>query len=174
MIVLYIILMMIIVGGVGRIGYNHTPARALERSLSTPSRNLLQEYNAIPAESRPFPDLGSILKALDEKHIENTDALNKHFTTSSRRSYQSPPTLKFNWDSDSYCHGGRNRGCSFYDYYRLHKAFDDVKASLKEKERALRESRLKGSLDMIDELETRLREEIAVNNSFVDEFKKLG
>jgi hypothetical protein len=179
MIVLYILLILALTATVGRVGYNLTPSRALQRSLSDPSRELLKEYKSIPAESRPFPDLGSILKALDEKTSEYADARDKHFTRRIRR-YDGPDKYAFDWDeSPDYCsHRGTNsRGyakCQYYDYYRIHAAFDEVKESLKEKERALRDDRLKGSLDMVDELETRLREEAEVNRSFVKEFKQLS
>lgn len=154
------------------------PVKRLQRSLSTPSQHLYIEYMALPKESRPFPDIGSILKALDEKNSDTSKELNEHFSYMKRgRNYNSPQVKVFDWNNNrSYCSHGRSRGshnCPYNDYFRLHNSFEEVKVSIKAKDIAIRDSRLKGSLDMIDELEARLRDEVKVNQSFVKEFTQL-
>ena len=160
----------------GAVGVHHfvlTPraqqAKAIRdkrAGLSRPARLLADEYEKIPSESRPFPDVYNIIRALDEKAKANDgdfSSLDSHF--------------EHRWDygqyslEDTSC---TNVRCRFSEYHRLHRAFDRVLDSIKEKEKAVTESRLKPDLDQIAELESRLRDEVELNRKFTEDYKELA
>jgi hypothetical protein len=70
--------------------------------MSVASKHLYREYQALPQDSRPFPDVARVLRQLDERFAVDQAALNNHFKKSS---FRTDETYKFSWtDSQGRCH----------------------------------------------------------------------
>jgi hypothetical protein len=142
-------------------------------TLSPVAKQVLAEYNALPVENRPFTDIVSILKALDEKTSVDAIERDRHFNRSyigpNYTDYTSALGYDFVWDKGYNCY--HNRDCIGIEYIKLHKAILEVAETNKEKARALAVSSYDG--DAVKELEQRLRDEATLNREFVQEFKEL-
>ena len=142
-------------------------ARALKarvKDMSKPAKYLVKKYHSIPEESRPFPNIDSLVKALDTRYVaqgHTIDDMSWHFNL---------PDNRLTCDCRNY-----DKTCYDYPkYLEINNLFDEVLESIRAKELVVIESKLKGDLDQIDELETRMREEIELNSSFADDYKQLS
>lgn len=136
--------------------------------LSNPATLLLDEYNALPEESRPFPSITDLLVALDEKNSLDQDVLRSHFHHFNGWSW----VTTFEPDSDSIC---RHRDkCKFKEYVDLHLSIKKVKDTLAEKVRAELESRHVATTQQLEELTASLNAEADHNREYVKQFKELA
>ena len=134
--------------------------------LSEPAKKLVEEYNSLPLDNRPFSDIEALVIALDEK-TDYPKEWNPHFSRSSVYSGS-----VFTWkDRAPSCPHVK---CKYAGYYSLHKAISVVKESLARKERAIKDAELAPTMDVIKELEERLRAEAKLNDEFVKDFKELN
>lgn len=155
--ILIIAMIPIIVGFLGRkIAYQKTygigPSQV--KSLSWPSKQILNYYNQLPKENRPLPDIVPMLRALDIKN----DGVNNHFThhdyDSSRKS----------WDC---CYD--RQFCMGKEYHKLRENIHSIQASIKDQQLALKMKGVEGDLENVQMLTERLREEREIIDSVTKE-----
>lgn len=145
-------------------------------TLSRVSQQLLREYSAIPEESRPFPEIETILAGLDEKTSHDTHQRYIHFDNNwmfgqNRRLVYS--NFEFSWKPQWGRCNHSKFACKFHEYYDLHLAIKTVRDSLDKKERALLESKTQVHSDMAKELMAALRNEAGIQDQFVQTYKSL-
>lgn len=116
--------------------------------MTQPAKQLFYEYTALPKDSRPFPDIISVLKGLDEFHSTDDD-INGHFNTGNR-----DDGYKFSWNGRC----GHVR-CRPHDYVDLHRAIETVSRAIAEKERVIAEAKVAGRGDAAEQLVEALRAE---------------
>lgn len=138
--------------------------------ISGVGKAVVDAYNALPAENRPFPNIVEIVKVLDEKTgfdpVDRRKHFDKHwldYTGVQLGGY------KFDWKRN-YC---SHRSCEYAEYYNLYKTIQEVQDTIKNKQKAILESKLSGNLDIIKELQSELRNEAGLNREFVRKFKEL-
>lgn len=140
--------------------------------LSRVAKELRAEYNALPEDSRPFPEIDGLLHALDQTFIGKEHARDAHFNANwlpfTKRTCG--PYL-FDWRIYTRCY---HHSCEFKAYYDLHITIKKVQDSLTEKRKIEAIAAVQGDLDMLKQLEEHLRDEAKVNNTFVQKFKELG
>lgn len=136
-------------------------------SLSNPATLLLNEYNALPKDSRPFPNIVDLLVALDEKNSLDKDTLRSHFHHFNGWAW----TTTFEPSSDSLCN--HKSKCKFKEYVDLHLSIKEVKDTLAAKERAELEARHVSTTEQIAELTASLKGEADHNREYVKQFKEL-
>lgn len=138
--------------------------------LSAPAKRLIKEYNELPKDNRPFPDIKSLVQGLDERTSLDADARDEHFA---QRMFSSSST-SFSWvpyNYRTYDKGCSHRSCKYKGYYDLHVAIEEVKRSVEVKERALREAETAHTLDEVAEFTARLRDEAKINNQVAEGLK---
>lgn len=125
--------------------------KALEsKSMSLAGKQLLKEYDALPAEHRPDIDLKAIVEALDIKYPD-ISKLNYHFAAD------------FNLDRVSWTRHesrlhDRNR-CPYSEYMNLHNEIQGIQKELAAREHKLKLAGVQHSLDELSVVTQRLREE---------------
>lgn len=122
--------------------------------LTVVAGRLFYEYKALPADSRPFPDIIGVLKGLDDEHSVDKKALIKHFN---KNAYVTNSEYKFSWDGRC----GHIR-CDFSTYKDLHDAIEEVSRAISEKERVIAEAKVVGRGDAAKELVKALRAEAGI------------
>ena len=122
--------------------------------LSWPAAQILAEYNALPVDNRPEPDIKKILMALDVKH-GGRDAVNRHFSLTYSGGH-------------SWGHHCRHE-CN--DYKNLKEEIFEVAEALKEREQALKIAAVRGRLDEAQDLIVRLSEESSIIKDTTKELK---
>lgn len=147
--VLVLVMGMVIVGAI-------TDKRRYGKAFPThgmtkPAEKLFYEYTALPADSRPFPDIISVLKGLDEFHSTDDD-INDHFNAN--RHLVDSPGYEFSWNGRC----GHVR-CRPHDYVELHRAIETVSRAIAEKERVIAEAKVAGRGDAAEQLVEALRAE---------------
>lgn len=137
--------------------------------LSAPAKQLIKEYNEIPQDNRPFPDIKSLVQGLDERTSLDADSRDNHFT----QHHDYSGSRNFSWTPYQSYSGRRctHKNCAFKGYYDLHGAIYEVKASVEVKERAMREAETAHTLDEVADFTARLRDEAKINHQVADEFK---
>ena len=143
--------------------------------LSPVAKQLVKEYNELPEDNRPFPNIVELVRSLDAKHSVDARERENHFNYNYlEHSQRTIGGYEFRWSTGAYSCSHQERYCKFSEYYRLHKAIRSVKESVDAKERAVLESQHAGDTDLLVELEQRLREESLLNKQFVSHFKELS
>lgn len=131
------------------------PASAkTEVKLSAPSRNLIREYDQLPDDIKPYPDLTNMLVALDIKH--GITAANYHFVIGNY-SY-------FSWDTRC-----DHKNCAFSVYHSIHSEIKNLIKARKEQEHVLAVANVQHDLDEVNLLTARLREERILTNDVTKE-----
>lgn len=137
----------------------HSVNRAL---LSRPARDTIREYHSLPVDSRVMGEweLRQALHALDVTH-GGRSAVNKHFRT-------------YSYDGSNYSfkqHHARCysiHSCNLRGYLDIVGGIRDIKKSLAEREQAMKTSAVAGSLENVEHIAKRLREE----NSLITQITK--
>lgn len=139
------------------------------KGLTPQSKHLYHKYMALPVESRPFPDVVSILKGMDERHSADADKFRNHFNENFL-----PPikqyigSYKFRWSANgsNYC---THKSCEFKDYGAICAAIEAVQQSVDDRERAILAAKTAGAGDMAQELIAALRSEASIQNQVTKE-----
>lgn len=136
--------------------------------LSPVAKQVYKEYMALPADSRPFPEILPALRALDAQTEPDATQRRRHFDDNwlpNIREQNGPH--RFNWNP--YRQQCSHYRCKFSGYYTLHDAIADVDAALKEKERMIALKANQHGVDMLKELESALRSEAGIQRQVVKE-----
>lgn len=159
---------------------------AAKESRSKASQKLIEAFDALPAESRPFgrEELLATLEALDFKH--GIEYVNTHFTYFPSWSMYTGPYFEwdcghnFNYNSltercaeeDNY----QDHICDLKDYIAFNDAIEAVSTALANREEALAKANHRAelagrqiSIDKVSILTQRLRDEAAVLNDVAKE-----
>ena len=150
--------------------------RAIGNGISEVGNALIKEYNSLPPDQQPFPNIVSLVKDLDEQTGQDPVDRRRHFDANWLFHIKSQNGMfKMDWRAHYCTHGNRyGERCQYSGYYDIHMAIKEVKDSIRERDRALAEARLAPSMDMIKELQADLRREAKLNRSFVTDFKELN
>lgn len=132
--------------------YGLSPAKY--KALSAPSKQILQEYRALPEQNRPVPNIYNILTALDTKHRDAT----AHFMRSRYSYAKSKEIHSFTWDCGCYDYRGRE-ACGHTEYKNIHNGIKEVTEKLATQKRQIELARVEGGLQDAKELTERLRDE---------------
>lgn len=130
------------------------------RGMSQPACHLFMEYTALPKDSRPFPDIVSVLRDLDEYHSTDAD-INGHFDNPF---VDRSAGYTFSWKTRC---GHLN--CRMSDYVDLHKAIESVSKALAAKEKALIEAKVAHRGESAKALAQALRDEAGIQRQVVEE-----
>lgn len=123
--------------------------------LSSPAKELVKKYNALPETNKPYANMVDMLKALDVKHSMNE--VNIHFSED-RYSYDGPDS-EFTWRCICKQYGRR---CQFIEYHNIREAIQDIQESLKKQAHALEVSKVAHDLNSIEAFTMSLREESTI------------
>lgn len=170
----------------GRTGRQEAAKKIVSTAgLSPVAKQLVKEFNALPAEYRPFDDIVSVVRDLDAKHAADAVERDNHFNgnwydlggADSAR-FNNGFAYRFTWGqgrkyNNCYHTSDRYGRCKFSDYGDLHAAIKAVEKSIQDKERVILHSRYSDSSDTVKQLEERLRAEAGLNETFIREFKEL-
>lgn len=143
--------------------------------LSEVARQLVKEYDELPEESRPFPDIIPMVRGLDAKIAVDSVRRARHFDERwlPYTKVQQSGDYQFSWNARGAANCQHRQHCPFHEYVELHRAIMLVKKALDRKERAILASTYASDTDMIGELMTRLRDEAQLQDDFVRDFKRL-
>lgn len=115
--------------------------------MSWPARQIVKQYENLPAANRPWGNIEYIVKALDIKH--EVSKVNYHFE-------------KYNgWDKSEYSWRGcyNTRSCEFQEYHSLHDELDKTLDALQKQEHALKVAGVTDGLAAAHQLMESLRQE---------------
>lgn len=122
-------------------------------ALSRPSKNLLEEYHALPDENRPVPNLHHALVALDTKFPNATN----HYRASAYGYKNGKRVYYHSWTCQ--CDSYYRDDCDMKDYVDIHNGIRTVRKNLAEQAHLLELHRVSGGLETAKSLAERLREE---------------
>jgi len=183
--VIFIILCVVVMAGAGigtnmLLGSKANPAIEKKPKLSEVAKQLVWEYNSLPEDNRPFPDIEDLVRALDERtnadSVDRRNHFNENWLASLNKELHAS-RFEFTWKNTHGvypCVHRQSRTCKYHDYYRLHVAIQEVADTIKEKERAILEAKTQDAVDSIKELEDRLRDEAGLNRTFTQTYKELS
>lgn len=124
------------------------------RGMSAPARQLFHEYTDLPKDSRPFPNILSVLKGLDDLHSVDDD-IDGHFDDNR---YVHDAGYQFSWSAGRCGH----KNCRPSDYVELHRAIEEVSRAIVAKERVIAEAKVAHRGDAAKELVEALRREASI------------
>ncbi len=118
-------------------------------NYSWPARQILKEYNTLPAGNRPYSNLSYMLKSLDIKY--GVRAVNDHFSEKTRNN-----DVAWGWDlCDRY-----NRTCRHHpEYKKMFDAIKDVKYELAEQKRRFEIAGVSDGLSQVEDFMSELGRE---------------
>lgn len=125
--------------------------------LSWPAKQVIQKYNELPMDNRPYPDIRSLVEALDVKH--GKDTMDDH--VSSR--YDAGKA----W---GYCRAYRCSKCS--KYKEVCDKIENLTKSLRKQQQVLEIAERQGDLDELPRLLDALGEESKIVNQVTDAIKR--
>lgn len=152
------------------------PASKLQSEVA---RQVHKEYMRLPADSRPFPDIVTILAGLDAKTSVDAFDRRQHFNRNwldNRK--EENGAFRFEWKKTYGCSHDRpvthdphgySWGCHYHEYWMLHNEIQRVSDALDEKSRVLLASENTDATDMAKELVERLRSEASIQRQTTKE-----
>jgi hypothetical protein len=157
LIVFYVFLAMLLFAGVGK-GYSELQSKktyALSKKevkkFSWASKQLIQEYNALPDGNRPLGDITYPLSALDTKY-GGAEKVTKHFAKT-RNGYEHSYT-DYRWHNCN-C----RYDCKMKDYKEMHDGIAGIKSALATQEHAMLMAGVESGLSEAASIAERLRQE---------------
>lgn len=135
-------------------------------TMSWPARTILEAYNDLPLDNRPYDDIENLLKALDIKY--NMGRTDRHFKLINPRT-----GLGFHeWHHKYRNNGCHDEVCPYHEYKDMFDAISVIKTRLREQEHAFRVAGVQNDLNMVEELMNRLRTEEGLINEVTQELVK--
>lgn len=123
------------------------------RNMSWVGKELIKEYNSLPAQHRPYANMRHIAEALDIKH--DAQLVNGHFR---KMGYESSYP---SWDCDCRITRFSTKAapCPYFDYKQLHDSFVEINNAEKERQHAYALVNVQDGLHQAEQLMESLREE---------------
>lgn len=142
--------------------------------LSDVAKHVRKEYLSLPEDSRPFPDIDSVLLGLDAATSHNATGRHEHFNSNGymRQKYGDHHGYQFSWDGDHHqpCRSN-HRICDFSAYYVLHVEIQELLRQIAMKERALNLSANADKVDQARNLVEALRQEREIQRQVTRELE---
>lgn len=159
----------------------NTPALNPTKGLSRVAKKVYHEYMELPEDSRPFPDIVTMLRGLDAATAATPEARQHRSDHFDKNSYMRKNYGSWNWGDVVFTWGSPDYGrhcdhreggyssCPYAAYYTLHKEIQATKKSVEEKEAAIALSSNTHHLDMAKELAEALRSETKIQGQVTSE-----